>query len=372
MRRPKVAVLAVGCLALARIAAPQMAVSAKSGMINYVEGQALLDNRPVTLKLNSFPQLQEGSELRTEEGRAEVLLGPGVFMRLGENSAVRMVDDDIMDTRVEYLRGSVIVEVAGMVPDQEVAFSAGGAMIDLLKKGLYRIDGEPPQLRVYDGEASVVNGGQIQTVTRGRLLRLDGVAVAEKFDANDGDALFRWAKRRSEYLAVASISAAGRAQRSSFFSSNSWVLNPFFGFYTFMPFDGFYQNYWGSQFWGPGTGYWGGGSKPVAPAKPGRPTQGPVRPRPIPVHPGGWSGRAAGSTYASWTAHSYAPGHPVGSGYSGGAGRSGGGGYSGSARSGGGYTGSGSSGGGGGHSSGGGGGGGHSSGGGSSSGGHSR
>jgi hypothetical protein len=387
MRRSKVAGIAAGFLVLARIATPQVAISARSGMINYVEGQVLLDNQPVSLKLNAFPQLSQGSELRTEDGRAEVLLGPGVFMRLGENSAVRMVSDDIVDTRLEFLAGSVIVETADMPPDGAVTFFSNGASIGLLKKGLYRIDGEPAQISVYDGEASVIIDGQAQIVTRDRRLRLDRVAVAEKFDTKDGDALFRWAKRRSEYLAMANISAAGQAQRTGMSSSNTWIWNSYFGAYTFLPLDGFYENFWGCQFWGTGTVYTGGGSKPVTP-----PVKGPPRPRPPgapihpPSHPVKWPGHDAAASYASWTAHAAGPGHASGSAFSGsgrsggggfsggGGGRSGGGGFSGGGSFGGGGRSGGSSSGGGGHSggggfSGGGGGGGHSGGGGFSGGG---
>jgi hypothetical protein len=387
MGRSFVAVLGAGYLILAGIASAQVAISTKSGMINYVEGRVLLDGTPVQTRVDSFPPIQNGSELRTEEGRVEVLLGPGVFMRLGDSSAVRMVSDDIMDTRLEYLAGSVIIETAEMAEGQALTFTAKGAVIELLNKGLYRLDGEPPRVSVYDGQARVVLGDQVQLLKPGRRLRLDIVAVAEKFDIKTGDAFFRWAQRRAEYLAVANVSAARYAQQSGSTGSSVWLWNPFFGMYTYLPGFGFYNSFWGCRFYAPGAvylGYLPYRPLPGGPSKPGNPPKGPRpgRPPALPGHMGmvrpayaGGSGHPGGTDRPAW-----AGGRAGGGGWSGGGGRSGGGGYSGGGHSGGsgasgsghsgggGYSGGGHSGGGGGGASGGSsGGGGHTGGGGGSS-----
>ena len=345
----------LGCLALAGRASAQMAISARSGLINYIEGTVLLDGAAVTIKPGSFPQMENGSELRTEEGRAEVLLAPGVFMRLGENTAVRLLSGEIMDTRVEVLDGAVIVETADMAKDQALTFFLNGAMLGLVSKGLYRLDGEPPQISVYEGEAWVTTAwGQAQILKRGRRLRLDG-AVAGKFDTKVGDDLFRWARRRSEYLAVANVSATMAAQPSGYVGGSGWTWNPFFGTYTFLPAWGLYNNFWGCQFYAP---YWGD--------RPTRPGQGPIHfgprpPRP-PGHPGrppvasvtggrsAWGARPAGPNHSSGS--TYARGVPSGGGssHSSGGGYSGGGGGGGGHSSGGGSSGGGSANSGGGHS----------------------
>ncbi len=253
MKLSIVVAIGFGSLVSTGVSSAQNAISAKAGMVNYVEGTVLLDGQPVKVKIDNFPHVRNGSELRTGEGRAEVLLGPGVFMRLGENSSVRMVSNDIMNSRMEFQGGSVIVESAGLEKDESIGFAYKGSSIDLLKKGVYRLDGEPAQLSVYDGEARVMNDGQAQVVKRSRLLRLDGVAVAEKFDAKTvGDSTFRWARRRAEYLAVANVSAARSAQQyGSSWGSNNWIWNPFFGTFTYLPMDGMYDSFWGYRFWSP-------------------------------------------------------------------------------------------------------------------------
>ena len=256
MRSSRVVSIGVCCLALAGIAWAQSAISAKAGMVNYTEGKVLLDGAAVKVKFDNFPQIRMGSELRTGDGRAEVLLGPGVFMRLGENSAVRMISNDIMNSRLEFLAGSVIVESAEIEKDESIALTYKGSSIDLLRKGVYRLDGEPAQISVYDGEARVMNDGQAQVVKRAHLLRLDGVAVAEKFDEKTaGDSTYRWARRRAEYLAVANVSAARSADQYGFWGSNNWVWNPFFGTFTYLPMDGMYDSFWGYRFWSPESVY---------------------------------------------------------------------------------------------------------------------
>src|SRR5579862_1047076 len=94
----------VGLSSFAALA--QSVISAKSGLIHYAEGRVLLDGQPVEQHLGTFPDIKEKAELRTEEGRAEVLLTPGVVLRVGESSAIRMVTNRLIDTRVEFLSGS--------------------------------------------------------------------------------------------------------------------------------------------------------------------------------------------------------------------------------------------------------------------------
>ncbi len=251
----RVAGIGFSSLILAGVACAQNAISAKSGMVNYVEGTVLLDGQPVKVKIDNFPQLRNGSELRTEEGRAEVLLGPGVFMRLGENSAVRMVSNDIVNSRLEFLAGSAIVESADVAKNESIGFAYKGSSIDLVKKGVYRFDSEPPQVSVYEGEARVIEDGQAQIVKRSRSLRLQDLAVAERLDEKTGDTLFRWARRRSEYLAVANVSAARQADQYGAWGSNNWIWNPFYGTFTYLPMSGMYDSFWGYRFWSPESVY---------------------------------------------------------------------------------------------------------------------
>src|ERR1700680_555934 len=103
-----VAGLAFG-LVVSSSAFGQLVISAHSGVVQYVEGRAYLDGAPVELKFGHFPDIKPDQEFRTEEGRAEILLTPGVFLRLGENSAIRMLSNGLNEHPVDVLKGSAIV-----------------------------------------------------------------------------------------------------------------------------------------------------------------------------------------------------------------------------------------------------------------------
>jgi len=237
----------------------QTAISVRSGLINHLQGQAFLDGKSVEFKPTKFLSVGKGSELRTGEGLAEVLLGPGAVLRLGENSSFRMISTDLADTRLELLTGAIIVERAGEGKEdsEAIRISNGSAAIDLVKKGVYRVDFAPARLMVYDGEAKVLRDGQTLSVKKSKMLVLQGVSVAEKFDNRTGDSLFRWARRRAEYLSVANVSAARSMQQLGFASrsASGWVFNPFYGSYTYLPASGIYDSFWGYRYWGQAAYY---------------------------------------------------------------------------------------------------------------------
>src|SRR2546426_5859219 len=179
----------IACAGLPALA--QSVISAKSGLVDYVEGRVLLDGKPVEVKITVFPEIKENMEFRTEDGRAEVLLNPGVFLRLGENSAIRMVSNKLSDSRVEFLSGSAIVESSGELAqkDDSVTILYKSAAVHLRKKGIYRFDSEPAQLRVFSGEAEVEAGSNVLIVRAGKMVAFDGAVAVEKFKAKEGDAL---------------------------------------------------------------------------------------------------------------------------------------------------------------------------------------
>jgi hypothetical protein len=250
--------LALCVLALAAgsiTALAQSAISARSGMIHYVEGQVYLDGEAVENQLGHFPEVKENGQLRTAEGRAEVLLTPGVFFRLGENSSFRMITNRLIDTRLEFLSGTAIVEAADIPKDNSVTVVYQEATIHIEKKGIYRFDSTPAQLRVFDGLAEVTQGDKTVDVKEGHEIALDTLAVS-RFDKNDTDALNRWSERRAEYVAMANVSAANSLRTSDYgaggYVNGGWYWNPFFGMYTFVPgLLGSWYSPYGYRFWSP-------------------------------------------------------------------------------------------------------------------------
>lgn len=230
----------------------QFVISAKSGVINYYEGDVKAGGSAIESKNGKFPEWQKSQDLVTAEGRAEVLLTPGVFLRLAENTNAVMVENRLSDTRVRLVNGSLLLECAELLEGNSVTLLYNGYEFAVRKAGLYRLDSETGTIRVFEGEMLVAGGGQTLTLKKGKLAQVGGVLVASKFDAKQNDAFYRWASRRAEPLSVASFSSARSIYSGGqMWNYGGWAFNPYFGFYTYVPYRGFYNSPFGYQFYSP-------------------------------------------------------------------------------------------------------------------------
>jgi hypothetical protein len=101
--------------------------------------------------------LEKDQLLTTQVGKVEVLLTPGVFLRLGENSSVKMVSPDLANTRVELQKGRTLVEVIQIRKENDLRIDQIGASTRILKIGLYDFDADHAQVRVFKGSAEVIS-----------------------------------------------------------------------------------------------------------------------------------------------------------------------------------------------------------------------
>src|SRR5271154_5033787 len=81
----------------------QPVVAAHSGVVNFFEGSVSIDGQMLEQKFGRFNEMKPGSELQTGLGRAEILLTPGVLLRVDENSSIRMVSNKLADTKLEFI-----------------------------------------------------------------------------------------------------------------------------------------------------------------------------------------------------------------------------------------------------------------------------
>src|SRR5215469_7585566 len=88
----------------------QLVTSTRSGIVHFLQGAVYLDDRPLESHPGKFSSVPKGGVLHTAKGLAEVLLTPGVFVRMGESSTIRMVDNALSHTRVELVAGSAVVD----------------------------------------------------------------------------------------------------------------------------------------------------------------------------------------------------------------------------------------------------------------------
>ena len=242
----------------------QQVISAHSGVIHLIEGQAYLNDKLIETKFGQFPDIKIGQEFRTEQGRAEILLTPGVFIRMGENSSIKMVSNLLTDTRVEIQSGSAMIEADDIPKENSIELLYKNNSMMLVKHGLYRIDTNPAQLRVYDGEAIVKGDSGQLTLRAGKETSLSGVLMAASFDKKDTDELYSWSSRRAGYLSAANASSAmtirnsGGYYGSGYYSSGlmgfgGWQFNPLFGMFTYVPINGFGYSPFGFGWWSPMT-----------------------------------------------------------------------------------------------------------------------
>ena len=235
----------------------QSVISAHSGIIHYVEGDVTIDGNAIHQKFAEFPDVKNGQLVAAGEGRVEILLTPGVFLRLAENSSVRMLSNALADTRLEVVSGTALVEVGELLENNAISFDAAGAHISLAKKGLYRIDANPATLRVYDGQAQISSGSEMLTAKKGHQIDFANAKLADaKFDVKDTDPFYRWSSRRAEYVAAANVISARVSSNSDYRSGfatsrGAWSWNPYFGMYTFLPGNGVYWSPFGSPFYSP-------------------------------------------------------------------------------------------------------------------------
>jgi hypothetical protein len=233
--------------------AQQQIISAQSGTVQYVEGTVYANGQRVERKFGQFPALRQGEELRTEDGRAEVLLTPGAFLRVSDHSSVRMLSNHLSDTRVEVLTGSVMVECDELLKDNAVSLVYQGDTVQLEKHGLYRLDAAPAEFRVYDGEAVIQSASGEARLKTGKRAGLGGVLVAQRFDRQLSiDDFYQWSSQRSSNLGYATITASQSVlNNGTAWRTGGWMWSSLLDEYTYLPGAGLLYSPFGWGFWSP-------------------------------------------------------------------------------------------------------------------------
>jgi FecR protein len=236
------------------------ASSAVPGTLNYVEGQVAVAGQTVTPHSVGSVQVETNQVLETGQGRAELLLTPGVFLRIGDNSAVRLVSPGLADTRVELLHGQAVMEVTELFKDNNLWVMMNGASTRLEKEGLYAFDANSRMVRVFDGQASVQQDDHQIDLKKGREIILGGPWKTAHFDPKSQaaqDPLYAWSNLRSEYVAEASMQSARNVfvGGGAYWDGPGWYWNPYWDMYGFIPGDGIWYSPFGWPFYSPWVAY---------------------------------------------------------------------------------------------------------------------
>jgi hypothetical protein len=245
---------------LATVGASSMLLSAPigrtalPGTVNYVEGQASIDGNPLNTKQDGNTQLVANQTLTTGNGKAEILLSPGVFVRAGSSSELRMVSPELVNPKIEVVRGEVMVEVDQKPKDVSIDVLERGATASILKHGLYQFDSDQGRIRVMDGKLKVTDNDNSKEFGKGKEVVLNGEPLKPvSFDRNVKDDLYRWSSVRSDYLAQANESTANNIYLGyGSFWGPGWYWNPYFASWSWLPGSGYFYSPFGYPFFSPG------------------------------------------------------------------------------------------------------------------------
>ncbi len=181
-------------------AAGMYVISAKAGGVNYVEGKVSIVRKDgKSGLLLSSDSIEIGDKVSTgADGKAEILLNPGSFVRLGANAEFEFETTDLDNLKLKLSSGSAIFEVYA---DNEfkVSLDLPDADLELTKSGVYRVDVLPDgggKVSVWKGKVIVgeqeIKAGK-SAVVKGKIAR----ALA-KFDRDNKDALDIWSDLRAK------------------------------------------------------------------------------------------------------------------------------------------------------------------------------
>jgi len=258
-----IAIAAILCVPTARADRPQ---TARPGTLNYVEGQAYIGAQTLNASSIGTVELARNESLETGAGKAEILLTPGVFVRLGDRSSARMLSSGLTNTELELDRGQATVEVADIQWGNQLRIVEDGKATELLKTGLYEFDANQSLVRVFTGQAMLEDGERLIKIKGGRQVDLSGQEPikARKFDkkTREQSDLYRWTSLRSSYLAEANADAAQSYMAAGYASypgydwfMDGWYWDPWFDAFTFIPGDGIFFSPFGWGFYSPGFAY---------------------------------------------------------------------------------------------------------------------
>ena len=256
-------------------------ISAKAGGVNAVTGRATMHGPGTTewQELRITENLEKGEVVKTgHDGRVEILLNPGSYMRIAENSEFELADNSLENLEVRLIRGTAIMEVTG-ADDSEllINISTPHTRMAIVRRGLYRVNvvpGDSTELIVRKGRV-MLEGSHTKIKGGNKVVFSDAnvfsVAKLDKVDKKDAAAFDQWSKQRAETVAkvnrkikaseINSLMAAMNNRFDYGFSGlrGIWVFNARMGCSTFLPFaygwGSPYGGFYSSSFSG---GYYGG------------------------------------------------------------------------------------------------------------------
>jgi hypothetical protein len=184
--------------------------SRQAGLIFHVEGKAQVvgESEPVSSD-KQLRHLVAGEHLRTQEGRVEVILAPGLILRVGENTEFEMVKAHLSELTVRMIAGSAILHVLSNAHSGSFSVLSGDKVVKFQKLGVYRLNVGADKslgLKVFGGQSVVSANGFEHKVKKKWSLELSdpaGRPLLAKFDRSQKDSLDEWHRERATVIQAA-------------------------------------------------------------------------------------------------------------------------------------------------------------------------
>jgi hypothetical protein len=218
----------------------QYVVSVKAGLVNHVQG---------TANVAEMEMARPGRPISTAaNGYVEVLLTPGSFLRIGENSAVVLDGVDLQSVSLHLVQGPAVIEVVDIDKNYPIRVTTGKLTTDIVAAGIYKFS---------DGVATVLDG-KLQTPSKlsyekGWQVFFQDNYRARKVGKVQTTSLDIFSQTRSQTISDANFSLASQISGSSYGIDPYWLFAPHIGFFTFIPHSN-YRSPYGYRYYGVGGG----------------------------------------------------------------------------------------------------------------------
>ena len=244
-------------------------ISAKAGGVNAVSGRVLVKRASqIPQLLTSQDNLEPGDIVKTgDDSQVEVLLNPGSYFRVSENSEFTFVSNSLDSLLVKLIRGSAIIEATG--PDDtgmRINVDTDQRRLVIVRSGIYRINAQPGKTELLVRKGRVMLGPEARDLVKGgkRIEFGGGVEQLLKIGKQDQDEFDIWSKERGQTLARANQRLSYRSLSQSLFDARwdwafsaanpygLWAWSSYSRCFTFMPFyygwSSPYGHYYGSYY----------------------------------------------------------------------------------------------------------------------------
>lgn len=249
---------------IAAAAGDKYVISAKAGGVNFVTGAVSVARKEgKSGLLLAGDAIETGDRVTTgADGKAEILLNPGSFLRVGGGASFEFISTSLDDLKIKLLSGSAVLEVIA-ADDFRVSLEMPHSLVVLTRSGVFRMDvleDGSSKVSVFKGKVPYGPEGKEELKSGRSVVLGNGAPVAvSKFDTDARDELDMWSRERAKELTKLNAKLENKNLRNMLMNSynqRGWNVYNSFGLWIydasrrysfFLPFG----SGWGSPYgWG--------------------------------------------------------------------------------------------------------------------------